>query len=240
MPLDRDEGLCFDDDIDVIGTSLQEVTISFPDSGKPILKDISLDVPPGTSALIMGPAGSGKSTLMSLWAGIIEPTSGVVNFNGYSLQSLDVASLKKHIGYALSNNDIFLGTMLENITMGRPEITLDDVTRAIETVHLNEFIASLSEGLNTELDPEAKRLPRSVANKIILARAIVTRPKLLMLEDPLDHVPKNEKEEIIRNLTSSNAPWSIIVTSVDPLWAKYIPRKITLKYGEIIEQKKSK
>jgi ABC-type transport system involved in cytochrome bd biosynthesis fused ATPase/permease subunit len=113
--------------------------------------------------------------------------------------------------------------------------------QAIETVQLQEFLSTLKNGLNTKLDPEAKRLPRSVANKIILARAIVSRPKLLMLEDPLDHVPKEEKEIIIRRLVDPANPWSIIITSVDAIWSKYISKKIVLKDGEItqvIDQKK--
>lgn len=235
MDLDKEEGLCFEDDIDEIGVTLNDISFSFPDSKKPILKGVSFDIPKGTSAVVVGPAGSGKSTLMSLMAGIIDPTSGTINFNGFSIQSLDLASLKKHIGFALSNNAIFLGTLLENITMGRDDVKVSDVSRAIEIVHLEEFISNLGDGLNTELDPEAKRLPRSVANKIILARAIVNKPKLLLLEDPLDHVPKSEKEEIIRNLVSEDAPWSIIITTVDQLWCNYIPHKIVLDHGRVLQ-----
>ncbi len=240
MALDRDEGICFEDHVREIGTSLNGVTFSFPDSKKPILKNITMEVPKRTSVVIMGPAGSGKSTLMSLMMGIIEPTSGVIAYNGFSLQSLDLSSLKRHMGFALSNNQIFLGTLQDNITMGREGISTDDIYKAIEIVHLEEFISTLPNGLNTELDPEAKRLPRSVANKIILARAIVNKPKLLMLEDPLDHVPKNEKEDIIQNLTKADKPWSIIITTVDPIWCKYIKHKIVLNDGEIIENSLTK
>lgn len=235
MSLDNDEGIIFDDYADGIGTSLQEVSFSFPDSRKPILKDVSLDIPKGTSACIVGPSGSGKSTLIALWSGIIQPSSGVIKFNGYSLQSLNLASLKKQIGFALSNNDIFLGTFMENITMGREGISQAQLMSTIETVELEAFFSTLPDGLNTNLDPEAKRLPRSVANKIILARAIVTQPKLLMLEDPMDHVSKGEKEKIIRRLVHPKNPWSIIITSVDPLWTKHINKKIVLEYGEITQ-----
>jgi len=241
MALDNDKGIQFDESEDGIETSLHEISFSFPDSRKPILNNVSLDIPKGTSACIVGPSGSGKSTLMALWSGIIEPSSGVIKFNGYSLQSLDLSSLKKQVGIALSNNDIFFGTFMDNITMGRKEISQKALMQAIETVQLQEFLSTLKNGLNTKLDPEAKRLPRSVANKIILARAIVSRPKLLMLEDPLDHVPKEEKEIIIRRLVDPANPWSIIITSVDAIWSKYISKKIVLKDGEItqvIDQKK--
>jgi ABC-type bacteriocin/lantibiotic exporter with double-glycine peptidase domain len=241
MALDNDKGIQFDESEDGIETSLHEVSFSFPDSRKPILNNVSLEIAKGTSACIVGPSGSGKSTLMALWSGIIEPSSGVIKFNGYSLQSLDLSSLKKQVGIALSNNDIFFGTFMDNITMGRKEISQKALMQAIETVQLQEFLSTLKNGLSTKLDPEAKRLPRSVANKIILARAIVSRPRLLMLEDPLDHVPKDEKEIIIRRLVDPANPWSIIITTVDATWSKYISKKIVLKDGEItqvIDQKK--
>ena len=82
--------------------------------------------------------------------------------------------------------------------MGREGVGIKDVLWAIEFVNLKEFVASLPNGLETYLDPEGMRLPRSVTNKIILARCIVSRPALLLLEDPLDHVPREEKEEIIK------------------------------------------
>ena len=83
--------------------------------------------------------------------------------------------------------------------MGRETISTQDVVDAIECVNLGEFIKTLPMGLNTNLDPEGQRIPRSAANKIILARAVVSKPKLLLLEDPLDHVPAPEKEIIIQN-----------------------------------------
>ena len=84
--------------------------------------------------------------------------------------------------------------------MGRDGISAEMVVDAIEIVNLRPFLNSLPDGLYTKLDPEGSRIPRSAANKIILARAIVNNPSLLILEDPLDHVPAEEKEIIIKNL----------------------------------------
>ena len=88
--------------------------------------------------------------------------------------------------------------------------------------------------LNTNLDPEGQRIPRSASNKIILARAVVSNPKLLLLEDPLDHVPAPEKEVIIQNLTKEDVPWSIIITAVDKVWTKYIDHEVVMNDGKII------
>ena len=172
---------------------------------------------------------------MALMAGINNPTSGVILFNGISIQSLNGNSLRQYIGFALSNNQIFQGSLLENISMAREHITTQDVIDAINLVNLEGFIQNLPFGLNTKLDPEGKRVPRSAINKIILARAVVSRPKLLLLEDPLDHVPALEKEVIIQKITNTNNPWSIIITTVDETWSKYISHTIHLDKGSVIK-----
>lgn len=234
MPLEEENEIYFSKD-DVIDTTLTNVSLSYPGQSKTILSDINIKVPAGRSVCITGSSGSGKSSLMQVWSGIIEPTEGVVKFNDLSIASINYNSLRQQIGYALSNNQIFLGTILENISMKRSDISLSDVGWALGIVNLNSFLATLPEGLSTPLDPEAKKIPRSVANKIILARAIVSRPKLLLLEDPLDHVCTDEKEEIIKNLTGPDVPWTIIITTVDHLWSKYIKDSIVMEKGKIIK-----
>lgn len=232
MKLDDDEGLQIDS-IDLDNSlTLENVSYSFPYSNELILENITVDIPAGESVCILGPSGSGKSTLMHVLSGIYEPTRGTINYGSLSLGSLDMVGLRKKIGFCLSNNQVFLGSLIENISMGRADVGIKDVLWAIEFVNLKEFVASLPNGLETYLDPEGMRLPRSVTNKIILARCIASRPGLLLLEDPLDHVPKDEKEEIIKKLVI-NRTWKIVLTTVDLSWLKYIPNTITLKDGRI-------
>lgn len=233
MELDNDNGLKIEDP-ESISLAVKNVKFHYPDSEKLILNNVSFEVPPGKSTVLMGSSGSGKSTLLTLLTGINDPTEGVISFNNLALNSLDTNSLREHLGFALSNNQIFYGSLLDNISMGRESVKTTEVVRAVSIVNLQGFLDSLPNGLNTELDPEASRIPRSAANKIILARAIVNNPKLLILEDPLDHVPLKEKEAIIQRLTSSDQPWSILITAVDPLWSKYIDRHLIMDNGTII------
>ncbi len=229
MPLDKEEGLTFKDDTQAFSVAVKNLSFKYPDMNESILYNVNFEVPKGESVFIKGPAGAGKSTLMSLLAGILEPTSGLIRFNDCPLPSLNGHELKKHIGFSLSNNDIFQGTILENIQMGRRGISADDISDAIKITNLGDYISSVPLGLKTLLDPEGKKVPRSVQNKILLARAIVNRPKLLFLEDSLDHVQAKEKEEIILRLTNPEQPWSIIVSAVDPIWGNYIKQSITIE-----------
>ena len=234
MKLESESGISFADNVDPMSVSVDNIKFSFPNNTKFILDDVSFEVPQGESAVICGSSGSGKSTLMTLLAGINDPSEGVIRFNGLSLKSLNRNSLRKQIGYGLSNNQIFQGSLLDNISMGREVVSMQNVVDAIEIVNLENFIKTLPFGLNTRLDPEGQRIPRSAVNKIILARAIVSNPALLLLEDPLDHVPAVEKEVIIKKLTTEERTWSIIITAVDQIWFKYIDHRIELDNGKII------
>lgn len=234
MELENDDGLMFEEVTDGIQLSVSNLKFAFPDNNSNIIDDVSFDVPKGKSVVISGSSGSGKSTLMSLIAGVNDPSEGIVLFNGLSIQSINANSLRQHIGYALSNNQIFQGSVLDNISMGRTTIVTQNVVNAIEMVNLGSFIKTLPNGLNTRLDPEGQKIPRSAINKIILARAVVSNPSLLLLEDPLDHVPAVEKEVIIQNLTSPDRKWSIIITAVDQIWTKYIDHEVRLNKGKVI------
>ncbi len=234
MELDNnDDGLMIDDNAIEFPITLDKVSFTYPDASKETLSELNITIPANNSVAITGPSNSGKSTLLYLLSGIIEPTSGVIQYRGLPLKSLNKKQLRKFIGFSLSNNEIFQGSILENIHMERKGITSKDIMQAISITGLNAFISTIPLGLKTILDPEGQRIPRNIKNRILLARAIVTNPKLLILEDPLDHVLPEEKKEIIAKLTSKEKPWKIIVSSVDNIWSQYIPNYINLENGII-------
>ena len=235
MPMDHDEGLNVAADCTGLNVSVKHLEYGYPDSQSNIINDMSFDIPETKSVRITGASGSGKSTLLHLLAGILEPSSGIISFNNLPYASMSLKRLKNHLGLSLSYNDILNGTILENIVMGRRGVSGADVTEAIKLVKLYDFVSSIPLGLQTELDPEGKKIPRSVQCKILLARAIVHKPKLLILEEPLNHLPKSEKHEVIENLTSPDKPWSIILSSVDPLWEEYVQDYIEIEKGTLIK-----
>lgn len=227
MPLDDNHGIEVYNLSEGINITLTDVNFSYPGSNTAILKDLSIDIPANKSTWITGPSGSGKSTLLQLVSGVYQPSNGVIKFNGFSTQSINFEQLRNKIGFALNNNQLFQGTILENITLGM-DIPMPDILRSIKMVLLESFITQKPDGLQTHIDPDGVRLPKSVAHKIILARAIASQPRLLLLEDPLDQVLAAEKEIIIQNLMKKSNPWDIIVSSVDRTWSKYIDNTIIL------------
>lgn len=213
---------------------LSELTYGVSNRDKNILENINLKIPSQTSLLIRGESGSGKSSLLRIISGVLKPTKGNIFLDDFSLKNLHINKYRSNIGLSLSEETPFEGTLRENITFGDSSITDEDVFWAVEKVGLSEFVKQSSKGLNTIIKPEGKQLSYTKAKKIILARAIVMKPKILILEDPLDQFEIEEAKQIINFLTDKNRPWTLIVSSMNNRWLDKCTNTITLKEGKTV------
>lgn len=195
---------------------MDAVSFTYPGAQKKTLNEFSIHIREGEKWLISGPNGSGKTTLLFVLAGLYRVQEGSLMYNGISKVSLHPDSLRSVIGDCLSQELLFEGSLYDNISMGKDEVTFDDVKWAVRHLRLEKFISSLPEGYDTILDPQGKRLPRSVIQKLLLARAIADKPKLLLLEDVFEHIEETERREIFDFLTSSENAWTMVAVSSDP------------------------
>ncbi len=216
---------------------LDQVGYQVPGSTKKILSDISLRITPSCKILVQGPSGSGKSTLLRLIAGILEPTVGNIYVNDVSLQGLNLNEYRSYLGQSLTEEYPFEGTLEDNITFGDPAVTGKEIYWALEKTGLTQFVKSQEQGLKTVLYPEGKQIPYTVSRKIVLARSIIRRPKLLVLIDPLDQFDEREAKKIMAFLTDPSNGWALLVVSQNPRWMDGCSRIITMKEGRIIEEK---
>lgn len=196
-----------------------------------ILKDISFTLKPGEHLLINGPNGSGKSTLLKIIAGILEPTGGDLYVNNKSLKGINLNHYRALLGQSFPDETPFEGTLLENLTFGDTTIPQEDIDWAITNVGLTDYIKNQPLGINTALKPEGKFLSETISNKIVLARSIVRKPKVLILKEPLTRFSAEEKTRIIEFLFNKSNSWSIIISSQNPLWKEYCERVIWLENG---------
>jgi ABC-type bacteriocin/lantibiotic exporter with double-glycine peptidase domain len=236
LPLEDHEGI-EEDYLNMnkgLSVSMKNVSYSFADSENPVLKDINLDIKSGERLCISGFSNSGRSTLIRILGGIFLDFKGSVNYNGIPVSNLNVEHLRSYIGDSFHEENIFKGSLLENITLGRPNISIEHVMQVAEKMYMLEFIQGLPGGFNTILEPEGKNLPDSLVSKIILARSIVCNSRLLVVTDHLNKLMPNERKDIMEYLTDKANPWTLIVVSNQSKIAAQCDRVVLMKDGRII------
>ena len=212
---------------------LDNVSYQVSNREKPILKNISLKIPSKSRTIIKGESGSGKSSLLQLISGVTEPTSGHIYIDNLSLSSLQLNHYRSQLGLSLSIENPFEGTIKDNLTFGSTNISDEDIFKILNIVGLSQFIKEQPKGLQTVLYPEGKQMSYTIAKKIVLARAILKQPKVLILEDALDQFNVQETNEIIDFITSESNSWTLIVVSNNERWKNKCTQQITLEHGEI-------
>jgi ABC-type bacteriocin/lantibiotic exporter with double-glycine peptidase domain len=212
---------------------LDEVSYRVDNRKKGIINNISLILTPTSRILIQGESGAGKSSLLRLISGVIEPTEGNIYINNLSLASLHLNHYRSQLGLSLSDETPFEGSIRDNLVFGNRQVTDLIIFNALDTVGLNQFLKEQPNGLETVLYPEGKQMSYTIAKKIILARAIIKQPRIMILEDPLDQFNLEETTKIIRYLTDVKRPWALIVVSSKKSWKAQCKETITLEKGEI-------
>jgi ABC-type bacteriocin/lantibiotic exporter with double-glycine peptidase domain len=225
---------CFTD----IVLETENLTFKFPDANDSALKSISLRINQGEKIIIDGENGSGKTTLIRILSGLIQPTSGSFYINDDTFRKIDLKQYRSQIGTIIQGETPFEGTIMENITFNDDTISNEDLKWAIESVQLSSVIKSLPKGLETRIYPEGRQLSSSKTQKLLLARSIIHKPKILFYEDPTDMMDEKVANEIIDFITSDKNKWTVIVSSKNPYWKKRCNRQITIQNGSIKLDKK--
>jgi ABC-type bacteriocin/lantibiotic exporter with double-glycine peptidase domain len=153
-----------------------------------------------------------------------------------SLKGLHLNDYRSYLGQSLSEESPFEGTLEDNITFGDSSVSSDDIYWALEKTGLTQFVKEQPKGIKTVIYPEGKQIPYTVSKKIVLARSIIRRPKLLILKDPLNQFDEREANEIMRFLTDPINGWALLVVSQNPKWMEGCSRIITIENGKIINE----
>lgn len=235
LELERAEGINLKDEMNTPGMKVKTEDLSFkyPGSERNILESISLAVKRKEKFLITGKNNSGKSTLLKLIAGLYDVKKGVVSYNGISLNNLNINDMRSVIGECFAQGTLFEGTVLENITMGRKDIPFENVKWAVNHLKLKSFIRNLPKGYDTFVEPQGYKSSRSIITKILIARSIVSKPNLLLIEDILDNLDRQERFKIMDFLTSEEQDWTLIAVSSEAHFAKRCDRIAIFSKGRI-------
>lgn len=219
-----------------ISIELSGITYTYPGKTKPAINNLSFDFKANNSYCISGKNDSGKSTLIHLISGLYPPQNGSICINGFPLGNYNISELYKVIGNGLSEETIFEGTLYENITLGRDFINLNDVMWAIEKVFLSEFVKSLPQGLDSLINLSGHKLSKSIIQRIIIARSIVNRPKLVLLENHIDFIEEPIRNKIIDFLVNKTNDWTLISISTNSYLQQKSDLNLYMSEGEIINK----
>jgi ABC-type bacteriocin/lantibiotic exporter with double-glycine peptidase domain len=186
-----------------------------PTGGVPVLQNQDLEIPPGSTLGIISPGGLGGSALLDLLAGLREPTTGQVLLNGLDLRLWQLGELRRQV-FLVRGQEIVQGSILENVRLGRPDIGIDAVNRALECVGLLDVVHQMPDGLETPLSPGGHPLTSSQRSRLILSRAIIRKPRLLLVDEALDGLEIETLEKLETALFDSREPSTLVLVTRDP------------------------
>lgn len=195
-----------------IKLELKNVSFSYNDE-LDVLQNISLQINANEKICISGKDSSGKTTLLNLLTGSYTDFKGSILLDDVPISNYNLDSLRAKTGVLINQQDIFQGTLWENISLGNQQISYENVKDLATKTGLNDFIALLKEGYDTPLDPMGKRLPRNVVHRILLVRALANEPRLLLLEEPWLNFNTEQKKQVIQILTELKSTTVVVVTN---------------------------
>jgi len=202
---------------------LQDVSVFYGE--KPVLQNVSMELKPGTRTAVIGPTAAGKTQLLYLLTGLIQPTSGTILFDGVGINDYNKESFQHQIGFVFQDSIIFNMSVRENIAFNE-KVTPESFAKAIETAELKEFIDALPQGLETIVSERGTSLSGGQKQRIMLARALALDPKILLLDDFTARVDSQTEEKILANV-ERNYPGITLLSVTQKI-------ESVIGYGQII------
>ncbi|MTI19958.1 ABC transporter ATP-binding protein [Fulvivirga sp. RKSG066] len=221
-----------------------EGTISFKDvsfayeEGKNVIKNISFDAPAGSVTALVGTSGSGKTTIAGLAASFLNPNEGVASIDGVDMSTVTLESYRKHLGVVLQNDFLFEGTIRENILFPRPNASEEQLLRAVQAAHVNEFTDRFEEGLDTTIGERGVKLSGGQQQRIAIARAILADPRILILDEATSNLDMESEAYIQQSLKELMKGRTTFVIAHRLSTIRQADQILVVEKGEIVERGK--
>ncbi len=192
----------------------QNVSFYYDSSSTPALRNVTFHVNPGETLGILGETGSGKSSLIQLIPRLFEPTSGEIFIDGKNMKDIEIDSLRLAIGLVPQEAHLFTGTIRDNILWGNERATMDDIIQAAKAANIHDFIMTLPEAYETKIGQRGVNLSGGQKQRLSLARAIVRRPKILLLDDSTSALDANTEASVLQALKQMRSTTFIIAQKI--------------------------
>lgn len=211
--------------------AVEDVSLSY--DGKQVLKGATFVVKPRTKTAIIGPTAAGKTQLLYLLAGLTKADSGQITYDGKEIFAYDQEQLRRYVGIVFQDSVLFNLTLRENIAFGQ-DVTAEDAARAIETAELQDFVASLPDGLDTVVSERGTSLSGGQKQRVMLARALAHRPKVLFLDDFTARVDALTEQKILANIAKNYPDLALVSVTQKVATAAEYDQIILLMEGEVL------
>ncbi len=187
--------------------------VSFGYDGHPVFRDLSLTIDAGSLTTLVGPSGSGKTTIIDLTIGLLRPDEGTVAVDGVPLQEIDIRRWRGMIGYVPQETLLLHDSILHNVTLGDPELSLDDAERALRAAGAWDFVSRLANGMDTIVGERGGKLSGGQRQRIVLARALVNEPRMLILDEATSALDPESEEVVRRTMEALKGHLTILAIS---------------------------
>jgi ATP-binding cassette subfamily C protein len=198
------------------GCRFDAVGFAYP--GQPVLHQVTFDIPARSITVLKGASGAGKTTIVDLLIGLHRPQTGRILVDGVSLADIDVNAWRRRIGYVPQDPTLFHDTIRENITLGDTDCGDADIEHALESAGALGFVTELPEGLDTVVGERGTKFSGGQRQRIALARALVARPDLLILDEVTSALDPTSEREICRNIQDLSDRYTILAITHRPAW----------------------
>ncbi|WP_207532409.1 peptidase domain-containing ABC transporter [Desertivirga arenae] len=202
-----------------LNVAVRNLRFAYPGSN-PIFDNLSFDIAPGEKVRVAGKQGVGKTTLLRILAGLYPEFTGSIIVNGIPLKNIPVEHWRKRVAVFFAQEELFGGTLIDNLTIGNADISLPQIVEVCELVGLREFVESHKDGYQVQLDPMGQRLSNSIVSKILMARCFLNRPSLLILENGWQSIEPEYRTKIINKLIDDKSFSLLVVTENEELCSK--------------------
>ncbi len=214
----------------------RQVSFAYPTQPERlVLKNLSFKIPKGCRFAIVGATGSGKSTLVNLLPRLIEPTRGEILIDGRPIQTLPLRSLRRAIGFVPQDHFLFSDTIRHNIAFGVPHASLDEIRKAAWVAAIDEEIERFPAGYDTLIGERGITLSGGQKQRLSIARALLSQPKILILDDSLCAVDTHTEDTILNRLQAATAAMTVILISHRISTVQHADHIIVLDNGELVE-----
>ncbi|MDE0225347.1 MAG: ABC transporter transmembrane domain-containing protein [Gammaproteobacteria bacterium] len=213
------------------------VSLRYPArSDEVALNGVNLRVAPGEMVALVGPSGSGKSSILDLVQRFYDPTEGVVSVSGVDARRLSSAVLRGHVGFVPQNPVVFAGSIMVNVLYGAPDAKEGEIRSALEQANALEFVDALADGLHTHVGEDGQGLSGGQRQRLAIARALLTSPRILLMDEPTSALDAQSEETICRTLALIKGRCTVLIVAHRLSTAAVADRIVVLEEGRVIAE----